>query len=156
MALGALTLASCSVEDDDTTIVPKTPNAVDSSEPVSWLARATTFEELQEVEEAIGAIRGAGYTYRDNESYCVGTDMEVFNMRNLREMEQKYQTSYLIDDYMPTTDQKFFYSSSAKDLKDTFYKAIRIIKGYGPKLTRNFKTKPGRKSKAELEAAQEA
>ena len=48
------------------------------------------------------------------------------------------------------------FSVSSKDLKDTFYKAIRIIKGYGPKLTRNFKTKPGRKSKAELEAAQEA
>ena len=48
------------------------------------------------------------------------------------------------------------FSVSAKDLKDTFYKAIRIIKGYGPKLTRNFKTKPGRKSKAELEASQEA
>ena len=37
----------------------------------------------------------------------------------------------------------------SKDLADAFYKAIRIIKGYGPKLTRNFKTKPGRKPKAE-------
>ena len=44
----------------------------------------------------------------------------------------------------------------SKDLADAFYKAIRIIKGYGPKLTRHFKTKPGRKSKAEMEASEEA
>jgi len=44
----------------------------------------------------------------------------------------------------------------SKDLADTFYKAIRIIKGYGPKLTRHFKTKPGRKPKAEAEASDEA
>jgi hypothetical protein len=44
----------------------------------------------------------------------------------------------------------------SKDLADTFYKAIRIIKGYGPKLTRHFKTKPGRKPKAEVEASDEA
>ena len=48
------------------------------------------------------------------------------------------------------------FTVSSKDLNDTFYKAIRIIKGYGPKLTRNFKTKPGRKSKAEMEASEEA
>ena len=48
------------------------------------------------------------------------------------------------------------FTVSAKDLATAFYKAIRIIKGYGPKLTRNFKTKPGRKSKAEMETSEEA
>jgi hypothetical protein len=84
---------------------------------VSWRANAYTPEELQKVEDAISAIRGAGYTYRDNESYCVGTDMEVFNMRSLKDMERKYNTTYITDDYMPVTDQKFFYSESVNDLK---------------------------------------
>lgn len=120
-----LTMVSCS-KDDDMTIDPEAPKTsqatqatADDEDPVSWLAGARSLRELQEVEEVVGAIRGAGYTYRDNESYCVGTDMEVFNMRKLRDMEKKYHTSYLIDDYMPTTDQKFFYSESAKDLKDS-------------------------------------
>jgi hypothetical protein len=121
IAAGLLTLASCAT-DDDTPVAPDVPQAaVDSEEansPVSWIAHVNTPEELQKVEDAIGAIRGAGYTYRDNESYCVGTDMEVFNMRSLRDMERKYNTSYIADDYIPTTEQKFFYSESLKDLKD--------------------------------------
>ena len=115
MALGMMTIASCS-SDDDRAVVPETPQTVDGA--VSWIANAFTPEALKEVEDAVNAIRGAGYTYRDNESYCVGTDMEVFNMRTLRDMEKKYNTSYISDDYIPVTDQKFFYSKSTKDLKD--------------------------------------
>lgn len=121
IAAGMLAMASCS-RDNETPVVQETPQtAVDSeatNSPVSWLARAYTSEELQKVEDAIGAIRGAGYTYRDNESYCVGTDMEVFNMRSLRDMERKYNTSYIQDDYIPVNEQKFFYSESIKELKD--------------------------------------
>ena len=116
-----LAIASCS-SDDDNTSVPETHQAVngfgDNDGLVSWRAKAYTPEELQKVEDAVSAIRGAGYTYRDNESYCVGTDMEVFNMRTLHDMEKKYNTSYIVDDYIPVTDQKFFYSESINDLKD--------------------------------------
>ena len=111
-----LTMASCS-HDDDADAAPEVQNAKEYT-PVSWLANVQTPEDLQTVEDAVSAIRGAGYTYRDNESYCVGTDMEVFNMRHLREMERKYNTSYIVDDYMPTTDQKFFYSEDKDELKD--------------------------------------
>ena len=120
VAAGMLTMASCSNDDD--TAAPNGPEVVDDSQnakrPVSWRAQALTPEELQKVEDAISAIRGAGYTYRDNESYCVGTDMEVFNMRKLRDMEKKYNTTYLVDDYIPFTEQKFFYSEDVKSLKD--------------------------------------
>ena len=115
-AVGMLTMASCS-HDDDADAAPEVQNAKKYT-PVSWLANVQTPEDLQTVEDAVSAIRGAGYTYRDNESYCVGTDMEVFNMRHLREMERKYNTSYIVDDYMPTTDQKFFYSEDKDELKD--------------------------------------
>ena len=122
MAVGTLAIASCS-SDDDNMSVPEVPQTVSGSEnsdgPKSWRAGAYTPEELQEVEDAVSAIRGAGYTYRDNESYCVGTDMEVFNMRKLRDMEKKYNTSYIVDDYIPVTDQKFFYSESIEELKDS-------------------------------------
>ena len=115
-------MASCS-NDEDIPVVPETSQAADDSEvnytPISWLARAYTPEDIKQVEDDINAIRGAGYTYRDNESYCVGTDMEVFNMRNLRDMERKYNTSYIVDDYIPATEQKFFYSTSTKALKDS-------------------------------------
>ena len=112
-----MTIASCS-SDDDEPVAPATDDFASSNQPVSWRDKAKTPAELQEVEDAIGAIRGAGYTYRDNESYCVGTDMEVFNMRNLRDMERKYNTAYIVDDYTPVNEQKFFYSESVQDLKD--------------------------------------
>ena len=122
VAVGMLTMASCSSGDDGLS-VPETPqtanNTENSTTPVSWLTRATTSEELKQVEDAISAIRGAGYTYRDNESYCVGTDMEVFNMRKLRDIERKYNTSYIVDDYIPASEQKFYYSESTKALKDS-------------------------------------
>ena len=117
-----MTLASCG-SDDGISVVPETPQVANvsagNSEPESWIANAYTPGDLQQVEEAISAIRGAGYTYRDNESYCVGTDMEVFNMRKLRDMERKYNTTYLVDDYIPYSSQKFFYSEDIQSLKDS-------------------------------------
>lgn len=115
-----MTLSSCATDDD----IPLAETGLDvgNSEkvvpPVSWRAAARTSQELLQVEEAVSALRGAGYTYRDNESYCVGTNMEVFNMRKLHDMETKYNTSYIVDDYIPVTDQKFFYSESINNLKD--------------------------------------
>jgi hypothetical protein len=109
----------------------QTINAPANDGPVSWLVSAKTPQELQEVEDAISAIRGAGYTYKDNESYCVGTNMEVFNMRSLRDMEKKYNTSYIADDYIPATMQKFFYSESVNALKDSLSLDIGIGVGAG-------------------------
>lgn len=130
-----LTMASCS-SDDDMGVAPETPEAaaddnVTSYTPISWLAKAYTPEEIKAVEDDISAIRGAGYTYVDNESYCVGTHMEVFNMRNLRDMQEKYRTTYLVDDYNPASNQKFFYSESVKDLKDSLALDIGIGIGAG-------------------------
>ncbi len=124
---------SCSSDNDDMGVVPEAPQPVSEVEsaPVSWLANAYTPEDLKKVEDAIGAIRGAGYTYRDNELYCVGTDMEVFNMRQLHDMEKKYNTSYLIDDYTPFTDQKFIYTESTKALKDSLAVDVGIGVGAG-------------------------
>lgn len=128
-----LAMASCSSDNDDLGVVPEAPQPVSEVEsaPVSWLANAYTPEELKKVEDAIGAIRGAGYTYRDNELYCVGTDMEVFNIRKLHDMEKKYNTSYLIDDYTPFTDQKFVYTESTKALKDSLAVDVGIGVGAG-------------------------
>lgn len=128
-----LAMASCSSDNDDLGVVPEAPQPVSEVEsaPVSWLANAYTPEDLKKVEDAIGAIRGAGYTYRDNELYCVGTDMEVFNIRKLHDMEKKYNTSYLIDDYTPFTDQKFIYTESTKALKDSLAVDVGIGVGAG-------------------------
>lgn len=128
-----LAMASCSSDNDDLGVVPEAPQPVSEVEsaPVSWLANAYTPEDLKKVEDAIGAIRGAGYTYRDNELYCVGTDMEVFNIRKLHDMEKKYNTSYLIDDYTPFTDQKFVYTESTKALKDSLAVDVGIGVGAG-------------------------
>lgn len=114
IAVGTLTMLSCSSGDDE----PEMPQNVETPAKegaVSWI-QAKTPQELLEVEDAVSAIRGAGYTYRDNQSYCVGTDMEVFNMRLLRSMEKKYHTSYMVDDYNPVNEQKFFYSESVNEL----------------------------------------
>ncbi len=142
VAVGMLTVVSCSSggDDDEAPVVPENNQAVigtggqspsEKKKAESWIANAATPEELQEVEDAIGAIRGAGYTYRDNAQYCMGTDMEVFNIRRLRSMEKKYNTSYIVDDYIPFTNQKFFYSSSEKGLKDSLSLDIGIGVGAG-------------------------
>ena len=130
-----LTMASCS-SDDDMGVVPETPEAaaddnITSYTPISWLAKAYTPEEIKAVEDDISAIRGAGYSYMDNESYCHGTHMEVFNMRKLRDMQEKYRTTYLVDDYNPASNQKFYYSESVKDLKDSLGLDIGIGVGAG-------------------------
>jgi DNA mismatch repair protein MutH len=37
-------------------------------------------------------------------------------MRKLRDIAKKYNTSYIVDDYNPANEQKFFYSESVKEL----------------------------------------
>ena len=66
IAAGLMTLASCSSDDDTPTPIEQPQPAgttEDPYQPVSWRARAYTPGELQAVEDAISAIRGAGYTY---------------------------------------------------------------------------------------------
>lgn len=126
MAVGMMAMASCSNDDaEQSQIAP--PLTEEAGEPVSWMAHAYTPEDIQKVEDAVGAIRGAGYTYRENEQYCVGTDMEVFNIRRLRDMEKKYNTTYIVDDYIPVTEQQFFCSTSIDSLK----KAMSLDIGIG-------------------------
>ena len=102
-----LTMASCS-NDDDAPVASEPTKGLripeDDLKPISWLSRAYSPEDIKAVEDDISAIRGAGYTYRDNANYSVGTDMEVFNTRNLRNLEKKYMTSFLVDDYNPASD----------------------------------------------------
>ena len=57
-AVGMLTMASCS-HDDDADAAPEAQNAKKYT-PVSWLANVQTPEDLQTVEDAVSAIRGAG------------------------------------------------------------------------------------------------
>ena len=127
-----LTMASCS-NDDDAPVASEPTKGLkipeDALKPISWLSRAYSPEDIKAVEDDISAIRGAGYTYRDNSNYSVGTDMEVFNTRNLRNLEKKYMTSFLVDDYNPASDQQFFYSTSVKALKDSL--ALDIGIGFG-------------------------
>ena len=132
IAAGMLTMASCS-NDDDAPVASEPTKGLkipeDALKPISWLSRAYSPEDIKAVEDDISAIRGAGYTYRDNANYSVGTDMEVFNTRNLRNLEKKYMTSFLVDDYNPASDQQFFYSTSVKALKDSL--ALDIGIGFG-------------------------
>ena len=129
-----LTMASCS-NDDDAPVASEATKGLkipeDALKPISWLSRAYSPEDIKAVEDDISAIRGAGYTYRDNDNYSIGTDMEVFNTRNLRDLEKKYMTSFLVDDYNPASDQKFFYSTSVKALKDSLSLDIGIGFGAG-------------------------
>ena len=116
VVVGMLTFVSCSSgdSDDDTPVVPETPQPTvtsdgkqsgdteETNEPVSWVANAKTSEELLAVEDAVSAVRGAGY-----------------------------KTSYIVDDYLPFTYQKFFYSETTKGLKDSLGLDIGIGVGAG-------------------------
>ena len=134
IAAGMLAMTSCS-NDDDMPVAGETPQAAkapeDALKPISWLSRAYSPEDIKAVEDDISAIRGAGYTYRENDNYSIGTDMEVFNTRNLRALGNKYRATFIIDDYNPASDQKFFYSTSVKALKDSLSGDIGIGFGAG-------------------------
>lgn len=116
LAVMAPWLASC---EDESPELTETADSI-ANRPQQAPQLASRYEE-EAAKAGVSAVRGAGYSYRPNTNYCMGTDMEVFNMPRLyalqlREYAKVGGASLICDDYNPVSKQTFYSSQSVDAL----------------------------------------
>ncbi len=73
-------------------------------------------QDLLNVQTMTSAIRGAGFSYRPNTNYCMGTEMQVFNIEELRKMQEERGISLVLEDFFPQTQQDVVISDSLENI----------------------------------------
>jgi len=80
--------------------------------------RQTGSNLLAEAAMIISANKGAGYSYMPNANYCMGTNMELFNMGRLEALQKENNVDLVVDDIYPSTVQEYITSDTEEDLQD--------------------------------------
>ncbi len=78
---------------------------------VSQLSNAN----LQEVKSILSSNKGAGYGYSYSGDYCLGTTLEIFNMRNLDSLQMRMGYHFIDDDYCPHVEQTLVTGKSKEE-----------------------------------------
>lgn len=81
--------------------------------------RATTQAETPDMSETMKMIssnKGAGYSYLPNTNYCLGTNMQVFNMSRLDSLQQAMRYDFFVDEYYPQVEEEVTTANSQDDL----------------------------------------
>ncbi len=73
---------------------------------------------LEVVKKFLSSNRGAGYSYSFNDDYCLGTNIEIFNMLTLEQLQDSLGAHFIEDDYYPQMYQEV-YSGKSKKAVDT-------------------------------------
>lgn len=83
--------------------------------------RATTQAETPDMSETMKMIssnKGAGYSYLPNSNYCLGTNMQIFNMSRLDSLQQAMRYDLFVDEYYPQVEEEVTMANSQEELSD--------------------------------------
>lgn len=72
--------------------------------------------ELDEVSKIFSSNKGAGYSYLPNTDYCLGVNLQLFNLHSLDMLQREKHVSFILDDIYPVSQQELIFSNSEKDL----------------------------------------
>lgn len=89
--------------------------------PAKALVQQSATDDLEGVRESLTAVRGAGYTYRTNTNYCMGTGIEVFNLARIRQLQDRMNgvlggPELISDDYHTSSNQRVTIAESVTEL----------------------------------------
>lgn len=91
--------------------------------------RATTQAETPDMSETMKMIssnKGAGYSYLPNSNYCLGTNMQIFNMSRLDSLQQALRYDLFIDEYFPQVEEEVTMANSQEELSDKLSVAASV------------------------------
>lgn len=74
-----------------------------------------TNDNLQEVKKILSSNKGAGYGYSYSGDFCLGTTIEIFNMRSLDSLQSLWGYEFIDDDYCPHVEQSMFTGYSKEE-----------------------------------------
>lgn len=91
--------------------------------------RTTTQAETPDMSETMKMIssnKGAGYSYLPNSNYCLGTNMQIFNMSRLDSLQQALRYDLFIDEYFPQVEEEVTMANSQEELSDKLSVAASV------------------------------
>ena len=91
--------------------------------------RATTQAETPDMSETMKMIssnKGAGYSYLPNSNYCLGTNMQIFNMSRLDSLQQSMRYDLFVDEYYPQVEEEVTIANSQEELSDKLSVAASV------------------------------
>lgn len=91
--------------------------------------RATTQAETPDMSETMKMIssnKGAGYSYLPNSNYCLGTNMQIFNMSRLDSLQQAMRYDLFVDEYYPQVEEEVTMANSQEELSDKLSVAASV------------------------------
>lgn len=71
---------------------------------------------LNEVSKIFSSNKGAGYSYLPNTDYCLGVNMQLFNLHSLDSLQRKNRVSFILDDIYPVSQQEVIVANSEKEM----------------------------------------
>ncbi len=72
--------------------------------------------DMEAVKKMISSNKGAGYSYQPNANYCLGTNMQIFNMGRLDSLQQAMRYDFITDEYYPQVEEEVSTAKSQEDL----------------------------------------
>ena len=91
--------------------------------------RAATQAETPDMNETMKMIssnKGAGYSYLPNTNYCLGTNMQIFNMSRLDSLQKALRYDLFIDEYYPQVEEEVTTADSQEDLSNKLSVAASV------------------------------
>ncbi len=85
---------------------------------------------LDEVKSLFSSNRGAGYSYTPNTNFTLGTNIEVFNMKNLDSLQRSGNYLLYVDDYIAHVEESILTASSDHELSSKLAVSASLDFGY--------------------------
>lgn len=73
-------------------------------------------EDVEKVKNMLSSNKGAGYSYLPNSNYCLGTNIQVFNMVRLDSLQKALRYNLITDEYYPQVEEEIMTAKSQEDL----------------------------------------
>ena len=68
------------------------------------------------VKDLLSSNKGAGYSYQPYQNYCLGTHIQLFNMKNLAEVAKEKTITLLTDEIYPVVEEEVTTADSEESL----------------------------------------
>jgi len=80
--------------------------------------KQTANSTLDVISGVFSSNKGAGFSYLPNTNYCLGANMELFNLCQLDELQQSANYNFIVDDLYPGVVEEVIIADSQEELQN--------------------------------------
>ena len=78
------------------------------------------------MKDLLSSNKGAGYSYQPYSNYCLGTHIQLFNMKNLAAISDSTGVTFLTDEIYPVVEEEVTTADSEESLSSKLSVAASV------------------------------